>query len=197
MPKAQIAKRVYGKTLAAWRTCCSRFAWEKAEKIALFEIGTPLCLNCYSCKVPRGANKTEELETVSIELPASEGWSKETIAVTPGVLDQRAEDAYLNGQCAALAVAIWEKAGGSILLIRSQSGQAVHVGVETVPGVVCDIFGARPLEDWLEDPRFNDPDDPNDFAEEITSKQALEIPDFPRQHLDVARTFVSSALEAK
>lgn len=110
--------------------------------------------------------------------------------VEPGLIDSRARYAYSNGQCAALAVALHDHSGGDIYMTVARSGDIYHVGALTAPGVITDIYGSQGAHDWVSDQRFSSASDPIARVERISRQQALQLPRFLPQSVEVARAFV-------
>jgi hypothetical protein len=139
--------------------------------------------------------------------------------LTPGVIDQDAEDAYSYGQCAYLALAISEHTSGQIWAIvgpdYDDDGNEVppsenydskindslpdHFGVE-VDGEIVDINGYQNFDEWEE--RHGG------YAVAITKEDVLK---WQREHqrkgqwareksdqeqLDMAKTFVDPVLDS-
>lgn len=122
--------------------------------------------------------------------------------VTPGLVDQAARQAYLNGQCAALAVALQELKGGQILAIgyddsqeRYEDWQARpswgHLGLQLEDGSVIDIEGiSGDLESWMERHQYWE-------VKELAPEEALSLPDFPEQNIGVARAMAETLVSQK
>lgn len=70
-------------------------------------------------------------------------------AVTPGVLDADAKNAFMNGQCVAFAAALAPRLGTTriSLAVRSDDGTIIHAYIE-VDGQIIDANGSRPLDEY-------------------------------------------------
>jgi hypothetical protein len=71
-----------------------------------------------------------------------------TVHVTPGVLDEQARDAFLLGGCGALAAAMHRTHGWPLVGLWATDDQPFHVAVLAPDGLVVDIDGAHPPEEW-------------------------------------------------
>jgi len=147
--------------------------------------------------VGKGANKCGSSISLQVDLPGTNGAVN---PVTPGVVDEAARKAYLNGQCAALAIALQERLGGSIVAIGyddenddyeawHQSPVYSHVGLALKNGSVIDIEGAHELEEWMEHH--------NCWEETVlTEQQALSLSQFPSQEISTARLTANALLSS-
>jgi hypothetical protein len=72
------------------------------------------------------------------------------IAVTPGVLDERAIAAFGRGQCHALALALHDETGWPLRVLEDEEADAVHVFVITPEGKALDAGGCLGLEEFRE-----------------------------------------------
>lgn len=128
------------------------------------------------------------------------GVNQASFTVTPGVIDDAAREAYMNGQCAALAVALSELKGGQIIAIGYDDSSEDyeqweanpswgHVGFELEDGSILDIEGNnKDLDSWMERNQYWE-------ARTITREEALSLPDFPQQDLGVARLMAKALLD--
>lgn len=144
----------------------------------------------------KGVNKCQQALGAQVEVPGANGAS---FTVTPGLVDDAAREAYLGGQCAALAAALHELRGGQIVAIgyddtaeQYEEWEANpswgHVGLVMSDGSVLDIEGkSRDLESWMERHQYWE-------VKDITPDEALSLPGFPEQDVDVARAMAKSLL---
>lgn len=70
------------------------------------------------------------------------------VHVTPGVLDEDARNAFLLGGCGALATAMHNEHGWPIVGLWATDDEPFHVGVLAPDGLVVDIDGAHPPDEW-------------------------------------------------
>ena len=124
-----------------------------------------------------------------------------SFAVTPGLLDEAAKEAYLRGQCAALAVALSEQLEGRIIAIGYDDSQEDrqqweqkpiwgHLGLLLPDGSVLDVEGSSPdLDTWMERHRFWE-------AQEVSAQQAMTLEAFPSQDLETARSMAAAIISA-
>lgn len=79
-----------------------------------------------------------------------EGGRHRVHTVTPGVIDDRALAAFLQGQCHALALALHEETGWPIRWIESDDGEPNHCFVITPDEHALDIAGRHDLDEMTE-----------------------------------------------
>jgi hypothetical protein len=148
----------------------------------------------------RGGNGDESLngsaprrQGSTVVVAGSDGCSYE---LEPGVLDERAEAAFLHGQCHALALALHERTGWPIIGVEDEELDICHFHVQTPCGRALDITGAHEIDDYLELEHV-------DYCPELEYlvEQGPEYvaslgsdPNWRAPRLDVARSFVEALL---
>jgi hypothetical protein len=125
--------------------------------------------------------------------------------LTPGIIDGAAEHAFSTGACAALAYAMHEATGWTIIGIsdahnvhdgRLGGGSSLHWGVMRPDGKFIDIDGVHEIEDIVERYMYDADDEeaawgkgtPADINEWYVENQGAPI------SLSLARTFVDPLL---
>lgn len=145
-----------------------------------------------------GKGKSSDHSPICAEVSVA-GINGSSFTVTPGLIDEAAQLAYLNGQCAALAVALSEIQEGEIIAIGYDETSEDyeeweanpswgHVGFELPGGTVLDIEGpSKDLDSWMERHQYWE-------VKQLSKEQALNLPDFPEQDLAVARSMARALL---
>lgn len=126
--------------------------------------------------------------------------------LTPGVIDGAAEHAFSSGACAALAYAMHEATGWTIIGItdghnvhdgKLGGGSSLHWGVMRPDGKFVDIDGVHEIDDIVERYMYDADDEtaawgngtPADIHEWYVESQGAPI------SFALARTFVNPLLE--
>lgn len=110
-------------------------------------VGVPVAVAVAAYSDPIDTAPPAGPETVVVE----DIWGNE-LELTPGVLDMNAREAYLNGHCASLALAIHGRAPNTWTLevLEGYEGEVVHVVVRTEDGDLLDVDNAHTTSSMLE-----------------------------------------------
>ncbi len=124
-------------------------------------------------------------------------WGSEH-TVTPGVLDERAFAAFTEGQCHALALALNEQTGWTIVGVEDEELDIMHFCVRMPDGRLFDVAGAFEPEEYLRlehvDGFCPDLEYLVDQAPEWVARLG-EDPDWRIPDVETARSFVAPLLE--
>lgn len=126
--------------------------------------------------------------------------------LTPGVLNPVAENAFLYGGCAALAIAIHDETGWPIVMVTDShnvfdgeagGGSALHWVVRRPDGLYLDVLGSHTEEELLEE--YGAEADEGEAALGVSTREdALEWHaegSGGEISVEVARSFVPAVLE--
>lgn len=126
--------------------------------------------------------------------------------LTPGVLNPVAENAFLYGGCAALAIAIHDETGWPICMVTDShnvldgeagGGSALHWVVRRPDGRYLDVLGSHSVEELIEE--YEGAADDGEAAIGVSSREdALEWQQEGSGgafSVELARSFVKAVLE--